>query len=70
MDAARSRLTARPITGLVPNFTVAHPPRFRSHQQPGRPLCGRPRLGSIAKRSNGLLRPDGQRGFARAVLGC
>ena len=32
-------------------------------QRPGRPLCGRPRLGSIAKRSNGLLtrplRPNG-----------
>src|SRR6185437_14842121 len=34
------------------------------HQQPGRPLCGRPRLGSIAKRSNGLLlsAPEGGEG--------
>jgi hypothetical protein len=37
-------------------FTAHLTRSLRSHQQPGRPLCGRPRLGSIAKRSNGRFR--------------
>jgi len=42
---------------------------LRSHPQPGRPLCGRPRLGSIAKRSNGLRPPQaGGEGYGWSYL--
>src|SRR5216683_1045181 len=51
VDARRTAwLEAR--EGLIRTASVK--PLSRLRAQPGRPLCGRPREGSIAERSNGL----------------